>query len=277
MSKPPERLIAELTEQYEVEKFLADKLRRASRQERTRLYSQVYDELFRRIPHHPQLKRKSDVEAQRAAVENQMSFLTRFLTPDCIFMEVGPGDCSFSFEVARRVRQVFAIDVSTEISKSATQPANFHLLISDGSSISLQGDSVDVAYSYQLMEHLHPDDALEQVRSILHVLAPGGRYVCISPNRITGPHDISKYFDRIATGFHLKEYTATELVALFIKTGFRRVECYLVVKGLVLHTPVALIQMVESFIEFLPYGLRRKIAGIAPVRQLLEVRVAAVK
>jgi hypothetical protein len=31
------------------------------------------------------------------------------------------------------------------------------------------------------MEHLHPEDAFEQLRNIIRALAPGGRYVCITP------------------------------------------------------------------------------------------------
>jgi len=60
-------------------------------------------------------------------------------------------------------------------------PANFTLIISDGCSIPAQRNSVDVAYSNQLMEHLHPDDALEQVHNVLDVLKPGGVYICITP------------------------------------------------------------------------------------------------
>jgi hypothetical protein len=74
-----------------------------------------------------------------------------------------------------------------------------------------------------LMEHLHPDDAMEQLRSIADALRPGGRYICITPNRLTGPHDISAGFDDEARGFHLREYTYRELACAFRRAGFRRV------------------------------------------------------
>ena len=70
------------------------------------------------------------------------------------------------------------------------------------------------------MEHLHPDDAVDQLKNIYNALVNGGKYICITPNRLTGPHDISKYFDNVATGFHLKEYTVTELSGLFREVGF---------------------------------------------------------
>jgi len=40
---------------------------------------------------------------------------------------------------------------------------------------------------------------------------------------LSGPHDISAYFDDGATGFHLKEYSNEELYRLFLKTGFKNI------------------------------------------------------
>ena len=73
--------------------------------------------------------------------------------------------------------------------------------------------SVDLAFSDQLMEHLHPDDAVEQLRNIHRALKPGGVYVCVTPNRLYGPSDISAFFDDEARGFHLKEYSLDEIRA----------------------------------------------------------------
>jgi hypothetical protein len=57
------------------------------------------------------------------------------------------------------------------------------------------------------MEHLHPEDALEQLQKIRRTLARGGVYVCITPNRVNGPHDVSGLFDDEARGLHLREYS----------------------------------------------------------------------
>lgn len=45
----------QVREHYEIEKELAARLRNASREERRHLYSSLYDDLLRRIPHHPML------------------------------------------------------------------------------------------------------------------------------------------------------------------------------------------------------------------------------
>ena len=81
-------------------------------------------------------------------------------------------------------------------------------------------NTINVVYSHQVIEHLHPDDAVTHLQEVYRVLSPGGAYICATPNRLNGPHDISKYFDREATGFHLKEYTTTELYGLFRQEGF---------------------------------------------------------
>jgi len=109
------RNFQQLKEHYEIEKELAGRLRNAPKEERKQLYASLYDELFKRVPHHPQLTRKGDSEDSRERVARQMRFLNDFLHPETIFLEVGSGDCSLALEVAKRVRKVYAVDVSKEI------------------------------------------------------------------------------------------------------------------------------------------------------------------
>ena len=100
---------------------------------------------------------------------------------------------------------MYALDVSDEIATRITLPANCKLVLSDGLTVAVPEGSIDVAYSNQLMEHLHPDDAVEQLHNVYRALKPGGAYICITPNALWGPHDVSRRFDREPTGFHLKE------------------------------------------------------------------------
>ena len=60
MSAESQRTPEQLRHHYEVERELADRLRSASREERKQLYAGVYDELFRRVPDHPQLTWRED-------------------------------------------------------------------------------------------------------------------------------------------------------------------------------------------------------------------------
>lgn len=265
-----DRTKEQLREHYETEKELANKLRNSSKQERRYLYSTLYDELYRRVPHHPQLTRKTSESETAEYTRTQLVLLKPFLVERATFLEVGPGDCSLSYEVARHVKTVIAIDVSDEITKATKTPDNFQLILSDGCSIPVPPRSVDVAYSNQLMEHLHPDDAFEQLQNIYNALVAGGIYICITPNKLTGPHDISAYFDSVAAGFHLKEYTNSELSSLFTSVGFSSVGVYLKVCGQYRKFPVTLFIVTERILSLLPAILRNPIAHSVLFRKVFN-------
>jgi len=275
--KKENRTVELLREHYKIEKELASRLRNASRDERRYLYSALYNELFRRVPHHPQLTCKKESELQLVAVSRQMKLLKSFLNSESVFIEVGPGDCSLSIEVAKHARKVYAIDVSEEITKGETFPQNFELIISDGCSIPIPENTANIAYSKDLMEHLHPDDAIAQLQNIYKALTCGGKYICITPNRLSGPHDISKYFNNVATGFHLKEYTATELSKLFYKIGFSKISAYIGGKGIYMKFPLLPIKMCEKLLNVLPLSFRRRIAKLLPFEALLGIIIVGTK
>jgi SAM-dependent methyltransferase len=261
------RVSEQIKEHYELEKRLASQLLNSTKSERQHLYTALYDELFSKISHHPQLSIKSDLSASDWIVNQRMQLIQKFLNPELIFLEVGPGDCSLSIEVSKQVKKVYALDVCNEITGNILLPKNFELVISDGCSVPLPANSINLVYSHQLMEHLHPDDALEQLQGIYRTLVPGGIYICITPNRLSGPHDVSQYFDELATGFHLKEYMLSELYKLFQEAGFSKVSLYKSYRTTDIQIPLFSITMfffrvIEMLLMALPFPLRRKIAGM---------------
>lgn len=275
--KPTERTADQIREHYEIEKRLADRLRNSTRAERRTLYATVYDELFRSVPHHSQLTRKSSPEESTRKAISELKRFQSFLSREATFLEVGPGDCALSFEAAKHVKTVYAIDVSEEITRSSSCPQNFKLILSDGTSIPVPENSVDVAYSNQLMEHLHSDDALEQLHNIFNALKRGGVYICITPNRISGPHDISKYFDTVATGFHLKEYSVSELDNLFKKTGFSKVRVFLSIKKFRIFLPLFLIKLIERVLDMLRPETRKTISSSKLISKVLGINMIGIK
>ncbi len=162
--------------------------------------------------------RKSSPELTHAALYPQLRILRRYLRAETVLLEVGPGDCSLSIAVAPRVRQVLRPRRIAEDHRADSRSRQTLFILSDGAA-SAPPDSVDVTYSNPLMEHLRPDDALEQLAGIWRALRPGGVYICITPSRLNGPHDVSQHFDSEAKGFHLKEYTVSELNRLFRRVG----------------------------------------------------------
>jgi SAM-dependent methyltransferase len=249
-SRSPERV----RYHYEVERELSDRLRGASTEDRSQVYGEVYDELFHRVEDHPQLA--IGLAEREGQARSKLRFVARFLTKASSLMEVGAGDCVFSRLAAPLVRHAIAVDVSRVITTEMDGVANFELIISDGTNLPMESASVDVAFSDQLMEHLHPDDAAAQLREIARVLRPGGKYVCITPNRVTGPHDVSRSFDDHATGFHLREYSAHDLRRLFLDSGFAAVEFYAGGKGRYVRLPNSVAAISEVVFAKLPKQLR---------------------
>lgn len=265
----------ELLRHYELEKRLAARLRKAKTQaERLKLYPELYDELYSSVPYLKTNPTTTD-PIQLAATEK---LLKRFLGQDKVFLEIGAGNLAVSRRLAPLVKQVWSLDVSKEFALAlGPLPRKIHLIISDGISIPLGDNSVDVVYSNQLMEHLHPEDAEAQLRQILRVLKPGGRYICNTPHRFNGPHDISLYFDEEATGFHLKEYTNRELAELFRKVGFRHIYSLTGARGYVLPVPLWLVTSFESSLGVFPKRIRRSLALFLPFKVMLGVRLVAKK
>ena len=72
-----------------------------------------------------------------------------------------------------------------------------------------------------------------------------------------GPGDISCYFDYVATGLHLKEYTFRELAELMKSTGFRSVRYRIEAAGRVWWAaPASIMIVVESIYSLLTKGAR---------------------
>lgn len=266
---------AQLRHHYDVEKALAARLRRASKAERRELYSSLYDELYRQVPFHPQLTRKKSAAQLEKYASRHLEILRGFLTPATTFLEIGPGDCSLAYLVCQEVKQVYAVDVSDEITKSASPPDNFHLFLSDGSSIPVPEGSIDAAYSNSLIEHLHPDDVRDQVENIYTALAANGHYVCVTPNATLGPHDVSKHFDDVATGFHLKEYTISELKALLESVGFSNIRVLVGLKHRFFNLPAWPVIGFERLVAILPRRWRQALLNFKPTKRLLRSLLGA--
>jgi ubiquinone/menaquinone biosynthesis C-methylase UbiE len=269
--KEEKRTLAQLREHYEIEKALANKLKHANKEDRKKLYASLYDELFTRVPHHHQISKKNDDIERNESVRIQMKLLKHFIKPHMKFLEIGAGSCHLSLEMSKYVKTVYAVDVSKEITKEIRTAENFEFVISDGCNIPIPGNSIDIAYSYQLIEHLHPNDAYEQIHNIYKAIAHNGLYICVTTNRISGPHDISKYFDEIATGFHLKEYTATDLYDLFRRCGFSEIRFCVNIKDKCLNFPFLPINMCEKTLDSFPLFLRKNLINIQPFKKLLDV------
>jgi len=261
----------DLKHHYQVETALARRLRHSSRQERIeqQLYTTLYDELFRQVPHHTQLSRHP-TEFTQHLIQQRVDLINHFSPSppgQGTLLDIGCGDGHLVNQAAPHFQRVYALDVSAEIAQHITLPRNAELVLSNGVNIPLPEHSVDIAFSHQLMEHLHPDDAIEQLQAIFKALKPGGCYICITPNRLCGPHDISKHFDDVATGFHLQEYTVSELYGHFKAANFTKILLCKIsgqsrVFQLTLNAPLVQgFRLIEAIVARQPRQRRHKIAN----------------
>lgn len=159
-----------------------------------------------------------------------------------------------------------------------------------------RANSYDVVISDQVIEHLHPDDLVDHFRGVMTILNRGGRYIFDTPHAFFGPSDISRVF-RYETpqGFHLKEYTWTEIVEALNGVGFTHVYAVLSfprsVRRLFRRRPNSVISRayllyvlcLENILDRIPWhGYRRlatlaaaKIARFSGIRGVAEKRFLA--
>lgn len=254
------RTLEQLWNHFQVEKSLGDQIRTSRREDRAALFARLYDELFERVPDHPRLhRRESEAESQRS-VQARLGLLKGLLTKNTVFMEIAPGDCRLACAIAAQVKDVYAADISDQRAPGLVCPPNFHMTVFDGFHLDLPPASVDVAFSYQFLEHLHPDDVAPHMDLVARAVKPGGVYVLDTPHSFSGPHDISRYFTYTAQGFHMHEWTYRELAQLGRAHGFDRMSVFRF--GQRWDTPLASVvtQGIEALVGLLPTPVRWRIS-----------------
>lgn len=245
---------------YEVEKRLADQIRNSTRETRPALFERLYGQLFTEVPDHPRLTRRDTPEMNAAAVRSRMRVLADTLGPEKILLEFAPGDCALAYHAAKSCKEVIGADISDQRNPETPAPHNFRLIVYDGYTIDLPDSAVDVAFSYQMLEHLHPEDILQHLETACRLVKPGGLYVFDTPHRFSGPHDVSRFYSDVPQGFHMHEYTYSELRSLLKKAGFSKVWCirFGKVQRSALFNSVTL--ALEWLMGLLPRRLQRKLS-----------------
>jgi len=266
---------------YELERRLSDQLRNSNKAERQRLFPVVYDELHEKVPYLLYIQDDASTEEISSVITARAEkALERFLRSQSTYLEIGPGGCKLVRRIARRVKHVYAVDVSMSAMLSGGPlPANVDAIVSDGTSVPVPAQSIDLAWSDNLIEHLHPEDAKEQLENIFAALRPGGRYMCCTPNRINGPHDISSnYGHTVAAGFHLKEYAYKDIIPLFKSVGFGNMTGYVDIKGkVVIGVPGQLLVLFETVLLTLPPRIRAFALRQLLVKAIIKVRICGQK
>lgn len=246
---------------YEVERELAARLRKSTRTERTALFATLYGELFARVPDHPRLVRRDAPEHSRRKVLSQLRLLRPFLKTDTVFLEFAPGDCRLASAVASEVRKVIGVDISDQRTPGEIAPPNLELVVYDGYQLAVPDATADVIFSYQFLEHLHPDDVDAHFILVRRLLKPGGVYVFDTPHRYSGPHDVSRHFGNELVCFHFQEWTYRGMRRLLKRHGFRRSNAYRFGKPLSGRVPNLANDLTEFAVGLLPFRIRQKLSA----------------
>ena len=248
---------------FEVERELATRLRHSTREERMTLVSELYSELYKRVPLHPRTLRSGDKEASKRSITSQLRLLSPFLIPGVSMVEFGAGSGALSKTVARTVLEsrVIALEVCVQSGADEDLPKNFHWQHHDGLSVPLKHGSIDVAFSYQVLEHMHPEDVPLHLSEVARILGDCGVYVLSTPHEASGPHDVSRHFGFELQTFHLREWSYRALEKALHEAGFKKVQPYWRGKTRRSHGLVhCIILALESCLAFLPRALAVRLA-----------------
>jgi SAM-dependent methyltransferase len=249
-SRTPERI----RHHYEVERELASRMKTSTREERTELFKTLYTELFERVPDHPRLAR----------LEAQLRLLRPHLPQDGprpVLVEFAPGDGRLAAAAADSCARVYGIDISDQRPPGGACPENFELIVYDGYNLDLPDACADLAFSYQFLEHLHPDDVGPHFELVRRLLKPGGIYIFDTPHRFSGPHDVSVHFGDSLDCFHFQEWTYRGMREQLKAHGFE-ISC-LYRRGRVIRFPFARVanETLETLVGLLPSRWRRRVAA----------------
>lgn len=217
--------------QYELEKKLAQQILNSRKENRTNAYIKAYNEFFSKISWLPMLNWDENYFLkQYSSLKN---YLEVILNKNIKAIEIGCGTGQFLKYLIDNgfvFKELVGIDISKKIISEnlSDRYSNLKLKVMDGVTLDLPKESFDVAFSFQLLEHFHPEDIFEHFNNVYKILKKGGKYIFSTPNKLVGPHDISKYFDNVATALHLKEYLYSEMIYILKKVGFKKLKSYII-------------------------------------------------
>ena len=143
------------------------------------------------------------------------------LVKDKVVLDIGSGVGYGAKILAEEAREVIAIDLSEKAIRYAGREylgENIEMMVANGENLPLAGDSVDVVVSFELIEHLHAQQA--HLLEVERVLKPDGIMVISTPNRIFYSQESHQN-----NPFHTQEFNFPEFIA-FLNSVFSSVEIY---------------------------------------------------
>ena len=165
-------------------------------------------------------------------------FLDKFLANKKTILDLGAGYCDFINNVKAQNR--IAVDMSPDFSNFAeNEVRTIRTSVTDLKQI--EGDSTDVVFSSNLLEHLSDDELQKTMGEVRRILKKDGLFISMQPNyRLS----YKTYFDDPT---HKKVFSDSALESFLISCGF---------------------EIVKKFPRFLPFSLKSR-PSIIPLHSLV--------
>lgn len=207
--------------QFELERQLRRRILDSSKQERSEVAAQVYEELFSKFPDHSAFQ--VTPEQRRRIGWKQAGMINPLTKPGSHILGVGCGRGDVLEALADMGCTCVGLEPSRHMIEICRQSARFEMVWGTADRLDFPDETFDVVFSQQVIEHLHPEDVPDHFAESFRVLRSGGVLSVETPNRRTGPQDVSRGFVPEAEGLHLKEWFVGELIREFRQAGFVRV------------------------------------------------------
>jgi 2-polyprenyl-3-methyl-5-hydroxy-6-metoxy-1,4-benzoquinol methylase len=216
---------------YEIEKDYARQILETPKgsDERRELFQQAYSDVIGNIIH------CYDPGGAGTDYTDTVTAIVKSLPPSShkdvtkVF-DLGCGSGNLLVALAKEGYDVFGIDTSVpsiELAKQDLGPFGKSERVRRVDILDYNPPTkFDVVVMDNVIEHLLPDETPDVLSKCYSMLADEGYLVVITPHSFSGPHDVSKYFVPFgskAEGFHLKEFSFTDLDQSLKRAGFQKV------------------------------------------------------
>ncbi len=203
-------------------------LRESDQRKRALLAARHYDKIYRDLMAHT----PSNPDNEKRTYGFNPVFIEerKDLFRDRIVIDIGCGSGASTEHISRYAKHVYGLEYSSVIMAEANKEFGPHGNIEfrelEDLTLPFEDESIDVAYSNDVIEHLHPDDAFMHLQEVRRVLRTGGQYYFWTPGKKSGPHDFTKNFYLMGYGVpaqasHIKEYDFEEMIEILKQAKFR--------------------------------------------------------
>ena len=215
---------------YETEKQYARQILETPKgsEERRRLFQQAYSDVIGNIiENYDPGAGETDYTVTVVGIVKSLLASRKH---DARIFDLGCGSGHLLVALAKEGYNVYGIDVSEASVAEARRDLNPFARsdhVEHGDVLDYDPlTKFDVIVMDNVIEHLVPDETPDILAKCYEMLDREGYLVVLTPHSFSGPHDISKYFVPFgakAEGFHLKEFSFTDMNQSLMHAGFQEV------------------------------------------------------